>query len=153
MKMNFMVTVFYTLLSSSLVFAQTEQNDTLLAPPAENSALAQESIGVESSMPVPPEVQALSNDDKKKKAEEFLQEMRKTLEKVLTVLEEARNNKDIVRMNSINEKLTQIKGLLRISEQAEVNMKEAIAKGETKTAEHEFMKIQISSERVRNLQA
>ncbi|MGV3625805.1 MAG: hypothetical protein ACO1OB_33650 [Archangium sp.] len=79
--------------------------------------------------------------------------MRSALKDVLTKLEEARNTKDVVKLNCVNEKLTQIKGLLRISEQSDVALQEAVAKKETSTAEHEFTKVTIARSKVDQLRA
>src|SRR5450432_4101296 len=57
-------------------------------------------------------------------------QMRATLKVVLGKLEEARNTKDVVKLNCVNEKLTQVKGLLRISEQSDVALQEAVSQGE-----------------------
>ena len=79
---------------------------------------------------------------------EAIRFMRKTLREVLAQLEEARASKDVVKLNCVNEKLTQIKGLLRISQQAEVNLQEAIARAEPAVENHEFRKVSIARNRV-----
>jgi hypothetical protein len=53
--------------------------------------------------------------------------MRGSLSKVLGYFEEAREQRDVLKLNCVNEKLTAIKGLLRVSEQAAVTMMEALA--------------------------
>ena len=83
-----------------------------------------------------------------KDSSDALRYMRKALREVLSQLEEARASKDVVKLNCVNEKLTQIKGLLRISEQADVNLQEAIARAETPVENHEYTKISIARERV-----
>lgn len=74
--------------------------------------------------------------------------MREALKLVLTKLEEARASKDVVKLNCVNEKLTNIKGLLRISEQADVALQEAVAKREEQGADHEFTKVTIARGKV-----
>ena len=54
--------------------------------------------------------------------------MREILSRVLKHLEEAREERDVIKLNCVNEKLTAIKGLLKISEQADVSMQEALAR-------------------------
>ncbi len=68
-------------------------------------------------------------------------------------LEEARDSKDVVKLNCVNEKLTQIKGLLRIAEQADIALQEAVAKRETSGAQHEYTKVAIANDKVRQLRA
>lgn len=84
---------------------------------------------------------------------EAVTRMRAQLKDVLAKLEEARNSKDVVKLNCVNEKLTQIKGLLRISEQSDIQLQEAVARKETGTAEHEYMKVSIARTKVDQLRA
>lgn len=97
--------------------------------------------------------EALSNKEKLSRSQEHLGTMRMTLKAILSKLEEARTSKDVVRVNCVNEKLTNIKGLLRISEQADVSLQEAVAKSEEQAAEHEFSKITIARQKVDQLRA
>ena len=77
--------------------------------------------------------------------------MRSVLSEVLGQLEEARNTKDVVKLNCVNEKLTQVKGLLRISEQSDVALQEAVAKKDETAAEHEYTKVTIAKTKVEQL--
>jgi len=70
---------------------------------------------------------------------------------VLGRLEEARATKDVVKLNCVNEKLTQVKGLLRISEQSDVALQEAVSKRDSTAAEHEYSKISIARNKVGQL--
>jgi hypothetical protein len=77
--------------------------------------------------------------------------MRSALTDVLGRLEEARATKDVVKLNCVNEKLTQVKGLLRISEQSDVALQEAVSKRDSTAAEHEYSKISIARNKVSQL--
>jgi len=77
--------------------------------------------------------------------------MRAVLSEVLGRLEEARATKDVVKLNCVNEKLTQVKGLLRISEQSDVALQEAVGKKDTTAAEHEYSKVSIAKGKVEQL--
>ena len=77
--------------------------------------------------------------------------MREVLRDVLGKLEEARRAKDVVKLNCVNEKLTQLKGLLRISEQADVALQEAVSNRETTASEHEYTKVMIAQQKVTQL--
>jgi len=81
----------------------------------------------------------------------YVSQMRGTLKVVLGKLEEARNTKDVVKLNCVNEKLTQVKGLLRISEQSDVALQEAVAKKDQTSAEHEYTKVSIAQSKVEQL--
>lgn len=105
--------------------------------------------------PTAPETDAskVPDPEKVKTSAESVGRMRGALKDVLQKLEEARNTKDVVKLNCVNEKLTQIKGLLRISEQSDVQLQEAVARKETATAEHEFTKVTIARSKVEQLRA
>ncbi len=77
--------------------------------------------------------------------------MRGTLKDVLGKLEEARKTKDVVKLNCVNEKLTQIKGLLRISEQSDVALQEAVSKRDSSSAEHEYTKVMLAGQKVEQM--
>ena len=79
--------------------------------------------------------------------------MREMLRQVLGKVEEARRTKDVVKLNCANEKLTQIKGLLRISENADVSLQEALSRRETSTSEHEYTKVMIAQQKVGQLRS
>lgn len=104
----------------------------------------------------PPEVTdaaKIPDNEKLRVSSESVTKMRAALKDVLAKLEEARNTKDVVKLNCVNEKLTQIKGLLRISEQSDVGLQEAVAKRESTQAEHEFTKVNIARSKVEQLRA
>ncbi len=80
-----------------------------------------------------------------------LSSMREVLRDVLNKMDEARRAKDVVKLNCVNEKLTQVKGLLRISEEADRTLQEAVAKSETTSSEHEYTKVMIAQQKVSQL--
>jgi len=87
------------------------------------------------------------------RTEDHLKEMRQMLKDVLEILEDARAEKDVVKLNCTNQKLTQIKGLLRVSEQASISLQEASAKDQIEDARHEYRKISIARSKVQQLRA
>lgn len=91
--------------------------------------------------------------EKLRRSADAVTRMRAVLKDVLGKLEEARNTKDVVKLNCVNEKLTQIKGLLRISEQADVALQESVVKQERTAADHEFTKVMIARQKVEQLRA
>jgi hypothetical protein len=82
-----------------------------------------------------------------------VKEMRQALTFVLRKFEEARAAKDVVKLNCVTDKLTNIKGLLRISEQADIGLQEAVAKREEQKAEHEYSKVAIAHTKILQLRA
>ena len=97
------------------------------------------------------EASRVPDAEKVQRSGEAVTKMRGQLKEVLAKLEEARNSKDVVKLNCVNEKLTQIKGLLRISEQSDIQLQEAVARKETSAAEHEFTKVSIARTKVDQL--
>jgi hypothetical protein len=92
----------------------------------------------------------LSDSDKLEKSGQHLARMKAALRQVLGRVEESRNEKDVVKLNCVNEKLTQIKGLLKVAEQADIALHEAIANKDP-GAEAEFSKIGIAKTKIDGL--
>jgi hypothetical protein len=129
-----------------------------VAPGGPVAAKPAEAAKSTESSQIPPEdrtpaAEKVPDPEKLRVSTDSVAVMRGALKDVLGKLEEARNTKDVLKLNCVNEKLTQIKGLLRISEQADVNLQEAIAKREPSAAEHEFTKVTIARAKVDQLRA
>lgn len=81
------------------------------------------------------------------KADKDVGSMRQALKQVLQRLEESREEKDVVKLNCVNEKLTQIKSLLKVAEQADIALHEAVANRDP-GAESEFSKVAIARAKI-----
>lgn len=92
----------------------------------------------------------LTDSQKLERSAAHLGRMKASLKQVLYRVEESRNEKDVVKLNCVNEKLTQIKGLLKVAEQAEVALHEAISNRDA-SADAEFSKIGIAKSKVDGL--
>jgi hypothetical protein len=79
--------------------------------------------------------------------------MREALVEVFAKLKEARDHNDVVKAACVNESLTQIKALLRIAEQSDVSMQDAIAKRNNSLAEDEYLKLNIAPRKVDELRS
>jgi hypothetical protein len=101
--------------------------------------------------PAPAIVEQVPDTEKPEKVREHVARMKEILSKVLIHLAEARDEKDIVKLNCVNEKLTNIKGLLKISEDGDVRMQEAIARRNPEEAAHEYEKISIARSKCEQL--
>lgn len=86
-------------------------------------------------------------------AERMLTEMRADLSKALDQLARARQNKDAVKLNYVNEQVTTMKGILRISEDAFINLQEAMSSNALEKARYEFGKIRVSHRKMKELAA
>ncbi len=92
--------------------------------------------------------QRVSSDAEKLEASaDHIARMKAALKQVLGRLEEARNEKDIVKLNCVNEKLTQIKSLLKVAEHADIALHEAISNRDP-GAESEFSKVAIARAKI-----
>jgi hypothetical protein len=94
--------------------------------------------------------EALSDAEKTRRASEAITSMRNSLRQVSARVEDARNEKDVVKLNCVNEKLAQVKGLLKVAEQAEVSLRDAISNKDP-SASTEFAKIGIARSKVDGL--
>ena len=119
----------------------------LAATLASRPAFAQSSVSPEG---VPPSGVKLSDSDKLEKSAEHLAQMKAAMRQVLGEVEDARAAKDIVKLNCVNEKLTQIKTLLKVAEQADISLHEAISAND-EGADSEFAKVGIARTKVEGL--
>ncbi len=87
-----------------------------------------------------------------KKASDHVSKVKSALKQVLSRVEEARNEKDIVKLNCVNEKLAQIKQILNVAEGAEVALQEAVAKSDP-GSDAEYSKIAIARGKADQLRA
>jgi TolA-binding protein len=94
--------------------------------------------------------ESATSAERPKRAAEAISSMRSSLRLVTSRVEDARNEKDVVKLNCVNEKLAQIKGLLKVAEQSELAMKGADASDDP-TANAEFAKISIAKTKVDGL--
>jgi len=98
-----------------------------------------------SAKPAPFEVVVnVPDSEKAASTKKAIAHMREILTKIIKYLEDARHERDVVKLNCVNEKLSAVKGLLRISEQSDVTMQEALARHDPESAAHEFEKIAIA---------
>jgi hypothetical protein len=93
-----------------------------------------------------------SDTDKLEAAAASIARMKAALKQVLGRAEQARNEKDVVKLNCVNEKLTQIKSLIKVAEQADIALHESVATKDNGGAT-EFSKIAIARTKIDGLRA
>ena len=93
----------------------------------------------------------LSSQQQLAAGERLLQKMKDSLRRGFRLLEQARSEKDIVKLNAIDEILSSMKGLLKVSEAAYVALQEAVARKDRETADHEYTKIAIAAQKIEAL--
>ena len=84
-------------------------------------------------------------------AQSSVETMRTNLGKGLDQLKDARGKKDAVQLTCVNEQVTAMKGILRVSEDALVSLQEAIAGNDTERSRYEFRKVQVSKRKMDDL--
>jgi hypothetical protein len=84
-------------------------------------------------------------------AQEAQLSMNQGMRRTVDILREARQGSDIVRMSCVNEKLTVVKGIIRISEDAFRGLTQAASHNDVDQASYEHNKIMISRDRVNSL--
>jgi uncharacterized protein YfkK (UPF0435 family) len=98
---------------------------------------------------VPMQKQAqLSPTEMVAQAESLIRKMQEALKRVVGLQQVARKQKDVIKLNCVNDKLLQIKQLLNIAEAALTNTHEAIAQHDDGARYHEFSKLVISEQQV-----
>ena len=80
-----------------------------------------------------------------------IKKINKTLDFAMKRLERAKENKDIIQVNCVNDKLTGIRGFLRIAERSQKSLLEALAQRDESLVQHEYSKVAIVGLRVENL--
>lgn len=99
------------------------------------------------------EAEKLNNQEKVKQVSVSLANMQGALKFTLQELQSSYDKKDVIQTNCIKDKLSTVKGLLRISEEAEVNLSEAVVTGQVDIVNTEFVKIKMATDRVRDLRS
>lgn len=93
----------------------------------------------------------LTNEDKLSFAESALRRAGQLAERLSKMLDEARREKDIMRANCINRKLTEVNANTRNVEQRQRALRDAIAIGDDARAGHEYTVITVLSQKLEQL--
>lgn len=91
---------------------------------------------------------AETSDQKMQTAQSRVAKMKGTLQAALGKLEAAKGQNDILKVSCINDQLSAIKGLLKISEESVDALKEAIGRKDEELIEHQVTKVSIAASRV-----
>lgn len=84
-------------------------------------------------------------------ADTYLVGMRDQMSQGLEALSSARAEMDAIRLQCVSDKVTSMKGVLRISEDAFISLQEAMATRATERARYEFQKIRTSQNKMMDL--
>ncbi len=102
--------------------------------------------------PAPDQV-TLAPADMLADAERLIDDMRATLTRAVEVQTQAREKKDIIRLNCVNDKVMQIKELLNIADEARNELMAAVTAGDEDTRYHHHNQVKIASESATSLLA
>ena len=99
----------------------------------------------------PEDATKLSSTQTEANAKRFLSEMEGALKQITALQEGARKEKDLVRLDCINEKIIEYRKLMEIVEPAGKGLTQAIKDNNNNERIHEYTKISISHERAMQL--
>jgi hypothetical protein len=91
--------------------------------------------------------------EKKARAESMVADMRAAYRRATEILGEANANKDVVQLNCIQEKLTQIGGLVDIADGSSKQMLKAAGQNRDDAVNHEFTKLAVAHQKTMQLRA
>lgn len=98
------------------------------------------------------DIEDLSIDQMIERGNSKLGAMRVTLESTTELLEEARDeDRDILKINCINENLASIKGFVNVGEQSYESLEDSVDNGDVEAARHHYTLISIAGQRVTGL--
>ena len=97
------------------------------------------------------DAEKLSVGEKLTLSDNALEGMKDTLKYTLKELRSAFEQKDSRAIHCVRSELSTVKGLLRISEEAHLNLKEASVTNQVDLVNHEYVKIKMAAERVKEL--
>ena len=90
----------------------------------------------------------LTDKDKADEGEKAITAMRDVLTEVNKLVEEARGERDALRLNCVNERKSQISGLVKVAELALQELRAAGKERQSEAVDHEYTKIQIARSKV-----
>lgn len=125
------------------------------APPGDQaeSAEPEPEVDVDDSFDlIDEDVEALSGKEKLERGQKKVEDMKKVLNRTNALLAEVRKKeKDILKVNCINEKLAAIKGFIKVSEQSFASLKTAVAENDTESENHHYKLVAVAHQKVRTL--
>lgn len=113
----------------------------------------QDELNVEEQLSlIDEDVEALTDDQKLERAAAKIEQMRQTVGSTQDLLESVRDGeRDILKINCINEKLAAIKGFVKVSEESYVELKTAAEEGDPRATTHQYTLISVAHQRVGSL--
>jgi hypothetical protein len=127
--------------------AEPEKRDADHEPPP---AAAAGSTETDLSIPLRSRAQ-ISVPEMTDQIQKYFAKMDEFLKRMVQLQEVARREKDVIKLNCVNDKLLQLKQLINIADQANTNLQEAVARGDDDSRYHEFGRITIAHQQAQAL--
>jgi hypothetical protein len=99
-----------------------------------------------------PQRPTLGGQDMLKQGREYRTNMERTLAELQVMVEQARKQKDVIRLNCVMDKLVQVKANMNIADQALQKLQEAVSRRDEGGSLHEYTRITIVNQKVQVLQ-
>src|SRR5262245_51130398 len=90
----------------------------------------------------------LSAPETVKQSRDYMGKMRETESRVVRLQDKAKKQRDVIKLNCVNDKLTQIKGHLTVAGQSMTGLESAVAQGDDGGRQHEFLRLTILNQKV-----
>jgi len=106
--------------------------------------------GTEVTAPIEKEA-VLTPAQMQETSEAYIKDMQKVLVRIVELQKLARKQKDVIKLNCVNDKLLQVKQLLNIADASRTDLVEAIAQQDADSTTHQFSQISIAKEKTDGL--
>ncbi len=90
----------------------------------------------------------LSPQETLSQAKDYYKKMLETQKRITLLQAKARKDKDVVKLNCVNDKLTQVKGHMVVSDQSMASLTADLAKGDDAGRQHQFTRMTILYQKV-----
>jgi len=90
----------------------------------------------------------LSPQETQAQAKDYYKKMQETQRRVTQLQAKAKKDKDMVKLNCVNDKLTQLQGHMTVTDQSMSSLTLDVAKGDDTARQHEFTRISILYQKV-----
>lgn len=92
-------------------------------------------------------IEGMSGDEMLERGATKVDQTKSALEESEELVEKARDQEDIERLNRINDKRSAIEGYLKVAEEHYVSLKEAVNSGDRKAAEHHYTLVSVAQQK------
>jgi hypothetical protein len=99
----------------------------------------------------PREEEHLTPAARQDRAHGALEKMRGLVGQVAKIVQQAKSEKDLVKLNCAGERLSQVQGLLKVAEQAETELRAQVSRKEEDAQDHALARVSIAGRKIAQL--